>query len=314
MSQKRVRSIIFSLCIISAWLITMGILLKNYVWLKEPAVKHDYIGVAEAVNVQWTDREDYALLIKNNKVTGATATTVKKITNETNAEEPSYRSDFRLSFKGPLALFGKAVEVKAAGELNHKFHVQNFYAEADLLIMKFNVTGKVWNDLLLLKIDKNGDVQNDKWKLEQPISMLELVQSTLAQQIEIRTGSKASIPVMDSAFSMQKGVLNVEVKERERITVDGQERSAYRIEMSLNDIKTVMWADAAGNSLRRQLPGGITMDKTTSATAIQTAPVLADSLTIPELNPADYENVPVSNNKEIERGQSPLAAMEKFLQ
>lgn len=231
---------------------------------------------------------------------GATVTTIRRVDNPTTAV--TYQAHFNL--EGKLApLLPKAI-VKVAASLDKNVTLTSFHGETSLGPLDLRSTGLVSDSTLLISTRNNSIINRTKVPLQQPISMAEALRPVLGRQMVIKKGATMSTPVLDPLTGISKGTLTIEVGEQEIISINGNETQAFRVVSSIGEIKTIMWVDADGNTLRRQLLGNLFMERTTKEEALRQAPSL-ETLAEPEaLDVADFADVPLQGRVEAQEQKS----------
>ncbi len=292
--------------IVLMWLITMGFLLRNHYLKPDPVPAfsdESFFGSVEAVQ-KWRDVEE-SMIIKNGETpVGASLTDVRQ--EKQPDDSLTYTADFRINVKvSPLL---PQVVLKGRSIMDAKMHLKRFHATADVGPAKFSATGEVDDNLLYLKINKNNDINLQRIDLNGPISLAEAVRPAIGSQLNITSGESLSTPVIDPLTGSNRGTLTITVKDQEQITVDGESISAYRVVSSLADIETIMWVDAYGQTLKRNLVGSFTMEKADREEALKAAPALAEPTVIPGLNLVEFRDVPIQQSADA-AGQSPNGAI-----
>lgn len=134
--------------------------------------------------------------------------------------------------------------------------------------------------------------------------MAEALRPTLGRRMKIQTGEKMSAPILDPLTGRNRGTLTIEIGEKDTLTLDGQQVEGYKVVSSVGDIKTTMWVDDAGQTIRRQLVGGLSMERTTRDKALAHAPSLEQPVEIPQLDPADFKGIPTVREGDAQSGSS----------
>jgi hypothetical protein len=118
------------------------------------------------------------------------------------------------------------------------------------------------------------------------------------------------LPVADPMFSMQQGQVQIRVLEREKIALRDHQVVGYKVETRLNDFVSYSWVDRQGSTLRRQLIGQLTMERTSEAEAKKISAVLSEPLTLPVMDLDRFKKVqPQTVNQLTGGAQSPLGAL-----
>lgn len=286
----------------------MGFLFKNYYLQRSAAPAYtteSLFGSVEAIP-RWQDVEEYMLIIsKGNRglsrtPVGATATTIRRADNPTTGA--TYMAHFNLA--GKLASLLPAATVKVAANLDKDINLTSFYGETSLGPLNLTSTGKLDGSILYILTTNGANVSKSRVPVENSISLAEALRPVLGSQMSIKSGSRISTPVLDPLTGISRGTLTVEIQDEELISVNGKEIQAFRVESSIGDIKTLMWVDAEGNTLRRQLVGNFFMERTTKEEALHQAPSLAEPVEVRPLDIAEFTGVPLQGSEAAEEQQS----------
>lgn len=290
------------------WVITMGFLAKNYYMYESPSPDYTSDNLFSSVSTVpgWQDIEEYMLIVQTDKdsgtrnVIGAAATQIRRVADPVTTA--TYQAN--LNLEGKLSPLLPRAIVKVSSLLDKSVNLTSFHGVAKVGALSFTATGSVANNLLYLTTVKPNGTNSLKRELKGGISMAEALRPTLGSQIEIRPGNQMSAPVLDPLSGQPRGTMTIKIEKKEPVIVEGKEIEAFRVVSSLGDIRTTMWVDEFGQTLRRQLVGGLAMERTTREKALAQAPSLQERLEIPELDPADFKDVPLSREGEITNGES----------
>lgn len=269
----------------------MGFLLRNHYISADPvpAFSEDsFFGSVEAVK-KWRDIEEVMLIKQGDRAAGASIT---EIAQEGQPDDTlTYDARFGMSIKvSPLL---PQIVLKGRSLMNDRMQLERFHATADIGPAKLSATGKVVNNILYLRTANNNKINFERIQLEGPVSLAEAVRPALGSQVEIAPGKTFSMPVMDPLTGANRGNLTISIKEKETITVEGENVKAFRVVSSIQDIETIMWIDAYGQTLKRNLVGNFTMERTSATRALDIAPALAEPADIPDLEISEFKDVPL---------------------
>lgn len=285
-----------------AWLLTMGYLLKTYYFERSapPAFTTESLLGSVKVVPRWQDVEEYMLIVsiedKGEKSTpvGATATTIRKSDEiTTNA---TYRAHFNL--EGKLAPLLPKATVKVVADINTDLNLSAFHGETRLGPLNLSSTGLVSGNTLNVAVVNGDKINRTKVALKNSISLAEALRPLLSRQMEIREGSRMSAPIIDPLTGINRGTLTVEIQDKETIVINGKELQAFRVESSVGDIKTLMWIDDDGQTIRRQLLGNLFMERTTMEEAVRQAPSLVEQAEMQPLDVAAFADVPYQGSED----------------
>jgi hypothetical protein len=124
-------------------------------------------------------------------------------------------------------------------------------------VVSMQVVGEVAGRNVRLKIESAGRTQEKVLRLRQrPYLFLNLRPFLIQHGLE--TGKSFRVPVvLPSTLSNADAVLTVEGEEE--IRIDGEERRAFRIQVSYAGLEATSWYDPEGRVLKETSPMGLTM-------------------------------------------------------
>lgn len=283
---------VISIAITLVWLGVMTHLVKNHLLPVAPTTEVVASDAELELTRSWTDIEEYMLLRLGNSTVGAFSTTVKMLGRN---KEVGFRSDFKLGAQLKVGPLVRAIELKGAGLLDSELNLHRFHLEARVAGLPLSITGLAQGNVLMLRSSGGGEAKLARIALPHQVSLLEAIRPAALREFEIKTGNVLRMPVVDPLFSMQRGVAELVVKDKEKITIGGQESEAFRVESRLNDFVSVSWVDSTGRTLKRQLIGNLTMEVTTEDEAKKHAPVIAQIPAIPPIEAAEFQGIPMED-------------------
>lgn len=298
----------FGSMVLICWAITMAFLAKNYYLYKTPAPEYTSEGLFASVSTVpgWQDIEEYMLIVQTDKdsgarnIIGAAATEIRRIADPVTTA--TYEAT--LNLEGKLSPLLPRAIVKVSSLLDRNVSLTNFHGMATVGPVSFTATGALANNLLYVITHKPNGISYTKRELKDGISMAEALRPALGTQMEIKPGNQMSAPILDPLSGRYRGTLTIRIEKKEPVIIEGREIKAFRVVSSLGDIRTTMWVDEDGQTLRRQLIGGLAMERTTREKALAQAPSLQETLEIPEVDPADFKDVPLSREGEVKNGEN----------
>ncbi len=292
------------------WLGMMFTLVRDEILPKRRAEALAEVTVQPASLVRdWKDVEEYVAVRFANRTVGAGVTRIA----QRRVKEAGFTADVRFALDFDLFGVTRRILIRGGAELDAGFDVLAFHLLADLSPLNLSITGHEQAGELLVEVNQGGKVARARYTLERRISLLEAVRPIAQRNFAIRPGATIALPVVDPVWSMQVGIVEIAVRNRERIQLDGKDVEAYRVETRLNELVSTSWVDEKGATLRRQLAGGFFLDRSDTATVARIAPSLAEPVTIPPLHVADFAGVPVRPLRDLaDRRSSPLGILDSF--
>ncbi|AXA36538.1 hypothetical protein BRCON_1761 [Candidatus Sumerlaea chitinivorans] len=281
---------VYTIAVVVFWLVMMASLAYRELGKSRGLVVGDDSPLAPAAIARtWRDYSEYALLVWQGATVGAMGTSITREQSPT----PRYLLELHLEAQ-PRPLGGAGgITLSALAELNADLVLNRFRLLGRILGADFAMNGLISSDReLFLELRRGEERTRLRFKLEQPISLAEVVRPLALRTAEIRSGASFRVPVMDPLWSMQIGVLEITVGDIETLRLPDGEIQAWRVESRLNDFVSTSWVDAAGRPVRRQLFGGLWLDRTTAQRALEVAPTLASRLEFVDLQPSDFADVP----------------------
>jgi hypothetical protein len=274
--------------IVAFWLAMMFSLVRNEILPIRRAMPDDASAFSpRQIARKWRDYSEYMLVTYGGVEVGAASTSITR-----ELEEPArYTVDTRFDVSLGMLAAARHVSLIARAELDDNFELSRFHIRCDLVATKIAVTGMVSEEVLYVETEQGGRIKRTRFALDRAISLLDAVRPIAARNLDVVPGRTVRVPVVDPVWSMDVGTLEVRIGDIEKITVGGAGVDAYRVESRLNDFVSTAWVDATGRTLRRQLAGQLALERTTPARAFQAGTALVDTLTMPDINPADFANI-----------------------
>jgi hypothetical protein len=281
------RNFAWGLGILAFWLVMMGLL----IWRQHAAaiVTRDAPPVSPAaIERNWRDTADYALILVGNLAVGATVTTMSRIATN----PPAYLIQAAAA-AGHSGLPGPSpLAIEVAARLDAQFYLSSFEAAGRLPTSQFVLRGLVQFPDLYIESRVGEAVRRVRFRLEKPVSLADQFRSVAFRSIAIKPGLKYSVEAVDPLWSFRLGRVEVEVGDAEEITLHGQKQLAYRITTRWGNVATNGWVDATGRVLRQQLFGTVALER---ASQPEVQPFLGGPALLSgheELDPAAFRNIP----------------------
>ena len=293
------------------WGVMMFTLVKDRILpQRREAVLSERSVAPAALTADWHDQAEFMAVKLAGKEIGAAAATVTKVME---GQIPTYEAEFRMGIELSLVGIVRPISVRARGELDGEFALSRFHFSADLAGYKLSATGRASQDELLVQVDQGGGVNRARFQLDRRITLLEAVRPVATSRFKIKPGNTFAVPVVDPVWSMDHGTLVLTVKAPETIEVDGAKVTAFPVESRLNDQTSMSWVDAEGRTLKREVAGGLMLERTTEEKAIRLSPDISKPVEMPRLDLAGFKDVqPRKLGPMAKGGKSPLDTLSKL--
>jgi hypothetical protein len=305
------------LIVMLAFVFTMAFLIKGHrdtANVPEYSMESEEFFSSVSPAEKWRDIEEWMLVMQVNpssgeaRPVGASHTAIRQLDEGTTSA--MYSAEFGLQAKiSPLLPTGI---VKGSAFLGRDHSLTSFTVAASLGGVNLASHGAVVDDELLVKIIQPSSTSYVKKPLTQEVRLGSILRPSLARHLEIKTGEKMSSPVVDPLTGATRGKVTIEIGAQEEITLAGEKVRAFRVTTSVGDIETLMWVDADGKTLRRNLVQNLRMDRTDREAALKHAPQLEEPVAAVELNIAEFANVEASTGAAEQ--QSTLGVLGTILQ
>lgn len=308
------RSFLLGSMVLLAWITTMLMIYKDrtaQVALDTGSFSDGDFFSSVTPAEKWQDLEDYMLVIQADKpngagrIVGAAETTLRL--NERPTSTSTYRAEFHLEAK--LSALLPVVIVKGTAQIDKSAHLTSFFAAADISRLKLTGQGVVDADTLYIKTFNGNENKYLRKSLTGPVSLGEVLQPVIGRRLNIRAGEKMSTPVVDPLTGRNLGIMTLQVKDQESITLDGKPTPAFRVTSDLAGVQTEMWVDQDGNTLRRNLINGLRMDRTTKQKAYEVARSLAEPVKPPALDVSEFPAVSGDADDAAPPPESPMGSL-----
>lgn len=278
------------------WIGTMLVLFRQYAHHGSGALGSEDINFFHSVEAvqKWKDIDEWMLLVqaapgRPERIIGASKIQIRRVDDPTSG--PSYRAHFGL--QGKFSALVPTASIRGTAVIDADSNLTDYFIRGDLVGLQLSSQGAVSNGILYAKINNFNETTRFKQRLDSPVSFGELLRPALARRMKIAVGEKMSSPVIDPLSGATKGKVVVTIEAKESIRLDGKTVPAYRVVSQLGDIKTLMWVDEEGQTLRRNLVNGIRMDRSDRETALKAAPNLETAVGLPEMDFSEFRDVPM---------------------
>lgn len=256
-----------------------------------------------ALTHDWKDLRETMIVRYGDTRIGSAATSVVRTMS-------GYAAEVEFGLNMDLLGMPRNIGIQAVAELDRAFDLRRFHIETGLAGFDLALTGMATDEELYVQVKQGQQKRLSRYTLDRKISLLEAVSPLATRKFELKPGNRLVVPVVDPIWSLQRGMLEIRVLDRETITVMGKETQGIRIETRLNEFVSTGWVDEHGNTLKRQLAGGIVMERATEGQARAAGGLSRAALRIPELNPADFKRVPAEPLERLaERKNAPVAIL-----
>lgn len=292
--------------VMAVWAGTMLVLFRQYADHGHAALDGGDINFFHSVEAapRWKDVDEWMVLVQSSpgrpdQVLGGSKIQIRRLDDPTTGT--AYGAEFAL--QGKFSALVPTATIRGNATIDADSNLTGYFIRGDLAGLQLSSQGAVLNDILYAKINNMAQTTRLKQRLDSPVSFGELLRPALSRRMKIAVGEKMSSPVIDPLTGVAKGKVVVTIEAREPIELGGESVPAYRVVSQLGDIKTVMWVDAEGQTLRRKLVNGIRMDRSDRQTALKAAPLLDTPVAAPEMDFSEFRNVPMRR-----QGQAPEEA------
>lgn len=311
-SPKNKRAIIGT-AITALWIVMMFFLVRDNIIPQRRAQNLAATSIdPAALTANWQDIEEPMLIRFKDKAIGGALTRITRA--DTTAT--LYHADMRFALDLAMLDISRRVHINALADLNSDFTLQKFHLEGDLGALTMSLTGIEHNGELLMEVRQGrSEPTRARYTLDKSISFLEAVRPLALRNFKMETGASISLPVVDPVWSMELGTVEISVGPREKIEMTTGTVEAFRVETRLNDIVSSSWVDAQGVTLRRQIAGGFTLDRSTLDEVRRQTPGIDKPSEAYHVSPADFTDIKPRPLKSLaDPGSSPLAVLTNFAQ
>lgn len=309
-SRQRLIRIVAGVAITVFWLVMMFTLVRDRILpeRREKALSSQTVDPATLV-ANWKDYRENMVVRYESPLSHQWIRIGAAMTSVTQTGY-GFRAEFRFGVGLQILGMPRNVAISAAADLDSAFNLNSFVIQTGLAGMDFTLAGLATEELLYTQLAQGGEIRRSKFSLDRRISFLEAVRPAATRQFQVKPGNSISIPVVDPVWSMQRGVLEVRVRDAEEINVGGQKVRAYKVESRLNDFVSTSWVDDQGNTLKRQLAGGLTLERASEGQVRASAELDRNPMVIPRLDPKDFANIPAQPLSSLaEKRDTPLSVI-----
>jgi hypothetical protein len=251
----------------------------------------------------WEDVREYMVVRFGDTRIGSAATSIAQTM-------AGYRAEVLFGLNMDLLGLQRNVGIRTAADLDRSFDLRQFHIETALAGMELALTGLATDEELYVEVKQGKSISRSRYTLDRQISLLEAVQPLATRSFKLEPGNTLVVPVVDPIWSLERGMLEIRVMNRERITLSTGEVDAIRIETRLNEFVSTSWVDEQGNTLKRQVAGGLVLERASEGQARAAGGLEYQPIRIPPLNMADFKDVPVERLERLaEQKSSPLSIL-----
>lgn len=137
------------------------------------------------------------------------------------------------------------------------FSLRSFYFRLVSEAMRLELTGEVRGNNIQLWVTTAGETQQSTIRLSEPPHLWLNLKSRLASQ-HLKEGETYTYMLFDPQ-TMTNAPMTLTVLAREKITVAGTERTAYKVRERFQGIEAVAWLGEGGETFREESPFGLTL-------------------------------------------------------
>lgn len=158
------------------------------------------------------------------------------------------------------------------------FTLKSFRAKVDAGIAVISVTGRVEGSVLVTRIDTAGRSYEDRFPLDRPPMLPGLARASVVAR-RPKAGESFVIPIFNP---LARGVEDLEVLVEDRETIDtklGRMETWRLTEILRGSIRTRVWVDEDGETVREESPLGMRIEAEPRALALE----LSEDAPVPDL-------------------------------
>lgn len=252
----------------------------------------------------WQDVNEYVVVVSGKRDIGGGMTSIRRLPGSV----PRYEVEFRFGINIMLLGVSRPVSMVGRGTLNANYDLESFTIMARLGALDWQISGLAVENELLVEVTEYGKTSRQKLALEKRISFLEAVRPLVTRKLAIKPGTSVSVPVVDPIWSLQRGYMQVTIGNKERVRVRFKDVEAYRVESKLNDLVTVSWIDDQGNTLRRDIAPGLSLERTTKEHAQAISDVMKESIPTHSVDQDAFREIPAQSvDRLADKKMSPLS-------
>lgn len=163
---------------------------------------------------------------------------------------------------------GKKVETFIRSYATEDYAMKSFIFEFLQPTHPMKIEGEVVGSLLKTKIYTGGEVRTEEIPLSKDTYLPVSIEGIVAKR-GLKEGSRYEFPVFDpTTFSKVNLVINVGGKEK--LTIDGKEYEANKLQSIFSGITSYIWVTKEGEVLKEISPMGVSMIKESREEALKT--------------------------------------------
>ncbi|MFH0793621.1 MAG: hypothetical protein V2A74_06265 [bacterium] len=301
-----------SVLITGFWLAMMYSLVKDRIIPQRQAQQLEDVEPAQLTQ-NWHDYEEWMSIRFQNRSIGYSMTRLERAPN---------LLWFDLQHKDLLSInaFGleQRILLQAAARLDEQFALESFIVEVRANPLRYQIAGFVHSGRLYYKVEAAGPPIYRFIPLPNPISLMEAVRPLLVRDFFIEPGKVYRIPVVDPIWSLERGMMEVEVLGQESMTINDEAMKVFHVESRLGEMKTQSWYASDGTVVRRELYKGVEMVRTTQEDVLRDlgttrwARTFVMPIEIPEFNLTEFMRE-ATPSEVIDENDSALKILERTI-
>lgn len=252
-------TILYTLIVIF-WLTMMALLIRDHVL--PDGSKSDLLEVSAALLDQdWEDFEEWMDLQVLGKSRGVSYTKIEKVASGLN-----YAACNRTWLDLGAMAGGDLFRLETVALLDSEFNLRRAKATAQVYDMEMLFLARVATKRLLFRWQLGDKIRVGRQTLDGPISLMNAIRPLVTQRFELKVGQIYRLPVLDSTWSLSRGMAQIRVEAIEPMEVEGKSIDTFRVVTQLGTFATTTWVDRRGQVIRRRFPG-LVMERTDPETA-----------------------------------------------
>ncbi|MCX7045726.1 MAG: hypothetical protein NTX50_09625 [Candidatus Sumerlaeota bacterium] len=270
-----------SLAIAGFWLTMMSFLLIKEIWPGRTLGQEKFI-MPEAFAANWQDMDEWMEVRYKDLYLGVAHTQIQRVTGG------YYLAGSRLRLALPFGILRMSLQADGTALLDAKMTLETAALDCEMLSQKIRFEAAVSGDALYYSLSNNGtQAGGGRLLLAAPPSLYPAARSMLARNFKLQEGQTYDVQVFDPLWTFGSDMVRMRVGKREQVPLGGKSHqmvTAFKIETTMNDIKSYSWVDDEGRTVRHQMGKDLILSRIESAEARRTYPEMDKPLQIPIVN------------------------------
>jgi len=252
--KKKILFHSLGIAIVAFWLVMVGFLVKK-IHFKEKLETKDSIQLSGKIDSFQRDWKE--IYLKDKKV-GYSVNLIKPFEKGYFIQEEIF---LRLNLMGMASGMATLTQCR----VDENFIVKSFYFKMTSGVVSFHVTGRVEDNHLVIETGEGRNRRTQRIKLPRP-PMMGVGLSHFFKARKINVGETFKLPIFDPSTMAHRDAF-IRVADKERIKIKGRTFDAFRLETELWGKNMTFWLDEYGTSLKETGFMGLTIIKSSPASA-----------------------------------------------